>query len=383
MKKLISIALAAILLAALTAGCGAPPANTAPKDNAPATQAPADQEAGAKAPRVVLAVAGTLGDKSYFDSANEGIEAIKAEYGCETKVLEMGTDQSKFASSYEDLIDEGWDLIIVIGINAGQPMLDVAAKYPEQKFILVDELIDFSNGQNANVFTMNHKTYEGSYLIGALAALCTSSSMPNMNPDKAIGFVGGMDIPVINDFLVGYLQGAKSVDPDVKVTIGYISSFTDAAKGKEIGLSMFNTNVDAVYQAAGGAGLGALDAAAETGKYAFGTDADQSELFKADEKKANAILASMLKRVGNSIRITVKDYMDGALKFGTNRDFGTAEDCIAITDTNQWYTKNVPQDIQKQVADIKAKVKSGEIKVKTFYEMSEEEFTTLKDSVKP
>lgn len=332
-------------------------------------------------PSVMLLVPGSLGDKSFFDSANEGLKLVSEKYGCNTKVIEMGTDQTKFAATFEDVIDEGWDIIITGGINVSPILVEIAEEYPEQKFILYDESVDYAAGDYDNIYCMTYKSYEGAYLGGILAALTTTSTeMPHANESKAIGFMGGFDIPLINDHLVGYIQGAREIVPDIKVGVGYSNSFTDAAMGKEIGLSLYNSGIDIVYQAAGGAGLGVLDAAKEANAYAIGTDSDQSALFANDEDKANAILTSMMKRVDISIGIAIDKYINGSLPFGTCETFGIAEGCIELT-INDWYNTNVPEDIRAKVAEYQEKISSGEIEVLSAFDMSDDEVQQLKDSV--
>lgn len=372
MKKTLSLLLALLMITVVFAGCGG--ASQTP-DNSGAS----DSKSG-EAPSVILLIPGSLGDKSFFDSANNGLKLVENAYGCKTKVIEMSTDTSKFIPTFEDVIDEGWDIIITGGINVAQPMTEVAAKYPNQKFMLYDEAVDYTDGKNANVYTMTYKAYEGAYLAGALAGLVTKSDMPGANPDSIIGFAGGFDIPLINDWLVGYIAGAQRVNPDVKVGIGYINSFTDAAKGKEIGMGLINSGIDIMLQAAGGAGLGVLDAASEMGVYAIGSDSDQAEMFSGDEAKANAILASVLKRVDSSIEMAVGQHIDGTLPYGATGVYGIAEGCIEITD-NQWYNNNVPQDIRNEIASLQQKLGSGEIVVKSAFEMSDDELAQIKNSV--
>jgi len=372
MKKNLTLLLIFTLVLTLFAGCGSPQAETAPSDPEEITSL-----------KVILLVPGSLGDKSFFDSANAGMKLIESNYDCTTKVIEMGTDDTKFASTIEDVIDEGWDIIITGGINISQPLQMVAEKYPDQKFILYDEPVDYSDGKNSNIYSMTYKAYEGSFLAGALAAMVTTSEdMPNANPENIIGFAGGFDIPLINDFLMGYIQGAQYIDKDIKVGVGYMNSFTDAAKGKEVGVALYNAKADVIYQAAGGAGLGVLDAAKEQKSYAIGTDSDQSVLFAEDADKSNAILASMLKRVDLSIEKAIGAYIEGTLEFGTVESYGIAEGCIELTD-NDYYQRNIPESIRTQMSDIMAKASSGEIEVRSAFDMTEDEIIAVKNSVKP
>lgn len=372
MKKLLSVLLVVAMTLAMFTACSG--SNSEDKKG----------DSGSDALKVALMIPGSLGDKSFFDSANEGMKLIEKNYGCETKVVEMGLDVDKYIPALEDTIDEGYEIIVTGGQNLAQPMTEVAAENPDVKFFLYDETVDFEGGANANIYCMTYRSYEGSYLAGVLAAAVTQSDeMPNADTSKhAIGFAGGYDIPLINDFLVGYIQGALSVDPDIKVGVGYMNSFTDAATGKEVGVALYNQGIDVVFQAGGGAGLGVLDAAKDAKKYAIGTDSDQSALFASDDEKANAILTSVLKRVDLSINIAIGKYIDGTLKFGTCESYGMAESCIELCN-NDYYTKNVPESIRKMVDDAYAKIQSGEITVDSATgTLSEDEVAQLKKDVK-
>lgn len=372
MKKLLSVLLVVAMTLAMFTACSG--SNSEDKKG----------DSGSDALKVALMIPGSLGDKSFFDSANEGMKLIEKNYGCETKVVEMGLDVDKYIPALEDIIDEGYEIIVTGGQNLAQPMTEVAAENPDVKFFLYDETVDFEGGANANIYCMTYRSYEGSYLAGVLAAAVTQSDeMPNADTSKhAIGFAGGYDIPLINDFLVGYIQGALSVDPDIKVGVGYMNSFTDAATGKEVGVALYNQGIDVVFQAGGGAGLGVLDAAKDAKKYAIGTDSDQSALFASDEEKANAILTSVLKRVDLSINIAIGKYIDGTLEFGTCESYGMAESCIELCN-NDYYTKNVPESIRKMVDDAYAKIQSGEITVDSATgSLSEDEVAQLKKDVK-
>lgn len=381
MKKRVRAVLAAVLTLlmcmSLLAGCGnSGNQNTTPTEENKETKAAEEvkENSGDEALRVLLLVPGTLGDKSFFDSANAGMDMIKEHYGAETKVVEMGTDTTKFSATLDDVCNEGWDVIITGGVNIAEPLQEAAAEYPDQKFILYDESVDFSDGANANIYCITYKSYEGAYLAGVLAASQTETGI--------LGFAGGFDIPLINDWLVGYISGAQAVRSDIKVSAGYMSSFTDAAKGKEIGLALYNGGADVVLQAAGGAGLGVLDAAKETGKHAIGTDSDQSELFSNDEAKANAIYASIMKRVDVSLDKAIEKYIAGDLAFGSSEIYGIAEGCIEITD-NAWYQANVSQEVRDAVEQAKQDIIDGKIVVATAFDMTDDEVAALKESVQP
>ena len=259
-------------------------------------------ETDAKKPSFVFVCTGQLGDKSFNDSANAGMEKIASDLGCEIKVIEIGRDQTKWEPTFQDLAEEGkYDVIISNGSSSAEVIEQVAEEFPDQKFVMFDSVME--EGEWPYLYAISYKQNEGSYLAGVLAALVTESKdMPNANEDKKIGFVGGSEHPIITDFLVGYIAGAKSVDPDIKVYVSYIGSWDDTAKGKETAIAQYNQGVDIIFPAAEQAGLGCVEAAAEMGKYIIGVDSDQAMLFSgSDEAKANVILSSVLKNVGDSL----------------------------------------------------------------------------------
>ncbi|RUS47085.1 BMP family ABC transporter substrate-binding protein [Cohnella sp. AR92] len=330
--------------------------------------------------RVVLLIPGNLGDKSFLDSANRGIELVKSELGAETKVIEMGTDLTKYQPIYEDIANQDWDLIISGNSTASEVFHAVASEHPDKKFIDFDT--DFAEVPE-NVYAMNYKVNDASFLAGAVAALATTSGLPGTNPDKKIGFLGGLDVPGINAFLVGYIEGAKYIDPEIKVVTSYAGDFTNPAKGKELSLVQYNAGADVIFGAAGGTGLGIFDAAKEQKKYAVGVDSDQAKLFlDTDAEKANLIITSSMKNIDQSILRAVKNFQDGTLKFGQRETLGFAEGGTGIAE-NEIYGKLMNADMQAKINDIKSKLQSGEIKVDDANSMETAEVEKIRNSVKP
>jgi len=215
--------------------------------------------------KVCLLINGNLGDKSFFDSADAGVVRAEEELGVSVKVIEMGLD----------------------------PDLEkIAPQHPEKKYIIFDTAVDYTKADLSNVYSILYNQNEGSFLAGALAAMVTNSDLPLANPEKLVGFLGGMDIPVINDFLVGYIEGARHIDPGIKVAVSYVGSFGDPAKGKEMALAQYQMGCDIGYNVAGETGLGQIDAAFEMNRYAIGVDSDQAALFaESDPEKAELIIA--------------------------------------------------------------------------------------------
>lgn len=370
MKKLLLLML---VVGVFLIGCG----NTAETGEATDTGSQENVK-----PSVVFVVTGQLGDKSFNDSAAGGIKRISDELGFETKIIEIGRDQTKWEPTFMDLSEEGkYDIIITNGSNAKEVVESVAAEFPDQKYILFDTEIE--NGVNDNVYAISYKQNEGSYLAGVLAASVTVSDMENANEDKKIGFIGGGEHPIISDFLVGYIEGAKSVEPDIQVVVSYIGSWDDTAKGKEIALAQFSQGVDITFPCAEQAGLGCVEAAVEKGKYIIGVDSDQAMLFKGvDEDKANVILSSVLKEVGNSLLRAVELDSEGKLPWGEFESLGVAEGGTGIA-INEYYEKNVPSDISDSVIKSKEEVEAGKIEITSALGLPVEDVDKIIESVKP
>lgn len=375
MKKILAFALTATLTLGILAGCAEKPAGT----TAPSASQP---QGGATGMKAVFVVTGQLGDKSFNDSAAAGVNSMAEKLGVETKIIEIGRDQTKWEPTFMDLAESGeYDIIITNGSNAGELVTDLSAEFPEQNFILFDTEIE--PDAYPNVYSISYKQNEASYSAGVMAALVTKSDMPNANAENKIGFVGGEVHPIISDFLVGYVEGAKSVDPEIKVYVSYIGSWDDTAKGKEVALAQYNQGVDIIFPAAEQAGLGCVDAAVEQGKYIVGVDSDQAMLFNGtNEEKANVILTSVLKEVGNSLVRAVGLHQEGKLTWGTFESLGLAEQGVGIA-KNEYYAKNLPQDIKDAVEAAEAEVASGKVTVTTALGGNGDAAQVVIDSVAP
>lgn len=298
----------------------------------------------------------TLGDKSFFDSAQRGIERAGSELGYKTKTIEGGDNQADWASGLESMVSSGsYDVIVTGTSQMTEIVTDIANRYPDMKFIFFDDVVEAKN-----VYSMTYSQGEGSFLAGAFAALVTTSTeLENANPEKIIGFVGGMDIPIINDFLSGYKQGAEYVDSEVQVIASYIGNFTDSPKAKELTLSQINAQkADIVYQVAASAGLGILEAASEKNVYSIGVDSNQNDIYPG------SVLTSMLKQIDNTVFQALEKMKDGTLEFDKVENLGMEQEAVGLAE-DELYEEHVPEAIRKQMEDIKAKLQSGEIVVKS------------------
>ena len=340
--------------------------------------------------KAALLLNGTLGDKSFFDSANSGLEALQEELGEDIftfKVEQMGAtsaDESKWEPTLYDYCDDGsYDVIIVGTWQMLEALTNAANDYPDQKFIYFDEAFDFSAGGEENVYNVMYKQNEVSYLVGAAAAMMTTSEeLDKVDPsNKIIGFLGGMENSVIKDFLVGYIQGAKDIDEEIQVALAYVGNFYDSAAGKDMALTQYQNGADVGYNVAGSAGLGQIEAAGDSGKYAFGVDSDQAALLP---DYAENIPTSALKNVGNSLIRAIKADMEGNLEYGVLEYLGFAEGGVELVE-DAHYEEILPEAIRTKVAELKDQIINGELTVPTTLgenAISEDDFNALVDSVK-
>lgn len=359
MKKFISIILASALVLSMVAGCSSTKTEE-PKKDETQTEATSDK----KVYKVCNLVNGNLGDKSFFDSAESGLKELQDAGRITYKTIEMGAstdDQAKWQSYLEEVSSsKEYDIIICGTYQMPDYLKAVAESYPDQKYIIYDD----TTYPQDNVLHISYKQNDLGYIVGTFAAsLTTDTSFANINEDPVVGFVGGTDSPVINDFLYGFILGAQSVNPDIKVDTRYVGSYIDPAKGKELAESMINDNkCDIVWGVAGNSGNGAAEAAQETGKaYFIGVDSDQEQTLSPE--LAAITLTSGLKNVGQSL-VWVFDELDkGNEHWGEFVTLGINEGGVGIVTDKNFTT--TPQAVQDAVTKAIDDVSSGAVTVPT------------------
>lgn len=240
MKKLFALALV-LAMALSLAACGASPAASS-SSAASGSAAGSGSAASGKVYNVCNLVNGNRGDKSFFDSAEVGLETLKADGRITLNTIEMGgTDEDKptWLSTLYEVSDSGeYDLIVCGTYQKPEYLDEMAPKYPDQKYLIYNSSVD-----QPNLVNINYKQNDPGYLMGVFAASMTAdTSVANINSDPVVGFVGGVDSPVINGFLYGFILGAQSINPDIKVDTRYTNDYVDTAIAKEYRLSMINDN---------------------------------------------------------------------------------------------------------------------------------------------
>ena len=386
MKKLIALALALVMAMSLAA-CGSSSSGgssaAAPSGGSSAAASSSSEEG--KVYNVCNLVNGNLGDKSFFDSAEAGLEQLKADGRITLTTIEMGgtdEDQPKWLETLYEVSESGeYDLIICGTYQMPDYLKEVATQYPDQKYLIYDD--NTYVGDNDNVVNMTFKQNDLGYLMGVFAAcMTTDTSIENMNEDAVLGFVGGVDSPVINDFLYGFILGAQSINPDIKIDTRYTNDYVDTAIAKEYGLSMINDNkCDIIWGVAGNAGNGAAEAALETGKGWFlGVDSDQEQTFSSD--LAAITLTSGLKNIGDGLIWFFDQWDEGNEFWGQEINLGIAEGGVGlVTDKN--YDKYASADTKAAVEAAQESILSGSVEAPSAIGDTSGTVEALRDSVRP
>ena len=380
MKKVFALLLALAMSLSLAA-CGGSGSGSG-SSAAGSASASSSGESGGKVYNVCNLVNGNLGDKSFFDSAESGLAELKAAGRIEYKTIEMGgtdEDQPSWLSTLYEVSESGeYDLIVCGTYQMPEYLDEVAAQYPDQKYLIYD-----SESSQPNVVNINYKQNDMGYLVGVFAAnMTTDTNLEKINEDSVIGFVGGVDSPVINDFLYGFILGAQSVNADVKVDTRYTNDYVDTAIAKEYGLSMINDNkCDIIWGVAGNAGNGAAEAALESGKAWFiGVDSDQELTLSSD--LAAITLTSGLKNIGNSLVWFFDQWDSGEDLFGQNILLGIAEGGVGIV-TDKNFDTYASDDTKAAVQAAQDGILAGDITVPTAIGDTSGAVEELREAVRP
>ncbi len=342
MKAFLSVT--AILLLLLTASCGS-----------------TETAEGKQRPKVgIVFDIGGKNDRSFNTAAWEGVKRAEKDFDIELRDVEPGNPTS-IEPAMRAFAERKFDLIIGVGFAQGPIMQKVATDYPNIKFAIIDGVIFEADGKTPkeNVASLVFREHEGSYLVGIIAAETTKTG--------TIGFVGGMDIPLIHRFETGYREGAQSVNPNIKVIKNFVGvtdhAWNNPGKGKELSLAQIQKGADVIFTAAGNSGLGAFDAAEQYGKdangrankYVIGVDSNQNGV------KPGFVLTSMVKRVDVAVYDVVRDITQGKFDGGFHV-FGLDKDGIAYA-LDEHNKALISEETLKRVEEARRKIVAGEIKV--------------------
>ncbi len=288
-------------------------------------------------------------DKSFNASAYKGVTEAQKKLGITLKVVESSDDAS-LEASLRTFAQRGFDLVIGIGFVMVEPMTKVAAAFPKVKFLIMDGV-----ATGPNIRSLTFKEQEGSFLVGALAALTTKT--------KTVGFIGGMDVPLIRRFERGYRAGVQHIDPTTKTLVNYVGSTSEAwrdpTKGKELAVSQYNRKADIIFSASGASGMGVFDAAEELKKLVIGCDSNQNGL------KPGRVLTSMVKHLDNGVYATIEQAVQGKFESGTFQ-LGLKEGAIDYV-IDSFNRPLVSPANEAKINSLKKDIISGKIKVPDYY----------------
>ena len=301
---------------------------------------------------------GGVDDKSFNQSAWEGLQAWGKEHNLSKDngyTYFQSTSEADYANNLQQAAGN-YNLIYGIGFALKNAVADAAKEHTDINYVLIDDVIK----DQKNVVSATFADNEAAYLAGVAAAKTTKT--------KQVGFVGGMESEVISRFAAGFKAGVESVDPSIKVQVDYAGSFGDAAKGKTIAAAQYAAGADVIYQVAGGTGAGVFSEAKDLNEkknedekvWVLGVDRDQKaegEYTSKDGKKSNFVLASSLKKVGESVKDLAKKTADGKFPGGKVITYSLKDGGVDLT------TDNLSADAKKAVEDAKAKILDGSLKV--------------------
>lgn len=368
-KRLLSMALSAVMVLSLAA-CGgqAKEAKTstasASKTSTASTVSKASSAMASNASKTsdttkassdlkvgLITDVGGIHDHSFNETSWKGLEKAKTDFGVEINYLESKTD-ADYTSNIETFVDEEYDLIICVGFKLAEATKKAAEAHPETKFAIID---DASNAALPNVTCLTFKQEQASYLVGYVAGLMTKTNN--------VGFVLGMASDMMNKFGYGYLAGVYAANPKATVQQINANNFADPAIGKTSATTMITKGADIIFHAAGGTGVGVIQACQEAKKYAIGVDTDQSSL------APDTVITSAMKSVDNAVYDSVKQLVEGTLK-GGEVVYDLAKGGVDIAPT----TNLLSEDVLKKVEEVKAKILSGEVVVPGTKDEFEKEF---------
>lgn len=346
MKKLVKCsALLMIVMSLVLSGCGGGSSTASPTPAASGSPAPGASK-GKDFKFGMVTDVGGVNDKSFNQSTWESLQKLEKDTGAKVKYLQSKSD-ADFVPNLNQFVKGDYNLTWGIGFMIEKALKQVAESNPNAKLAIVDNIVELPN-----VMSVTFAEHEGSYLVGIVAGLMTKSNI--------VGFIGGMDIPVIKRFEAGFKAGVKAVNPKAVVKTNYTGNFDKPDLGKSAAATIYNGGADIIFPSAGATGNGVFNEAMDrlkTGKkvWVIGVDKDQSIEYGTD-----ITLTSMIKRVDEAVYKVCNDLIAGKFSGGQLTTLGLKDNGVGIADTSN---VNVPEDVLKKVEEYKAKIISGEIKV--------------------
>ena len=337
--RLLLIAVLALCMGTVVAACG--------DEEEPAgggSEPAATEEPEKKVKIGMVTDIGGLDDRSFNQSAYEGLKRAESELGAEIRAI-TSKSNADYVPNLSTLARQQFDLVIAVGFLMAEDTEKIANQFPDTNFAIIDSSQQAMKSQPKNLEGLLFKENEAGYLVGYMAGLYVKDK----GGDQVVSTVGGLKIPPVDAYIAGFQKGARDANPDIDTLNGYSEDFVDQAKCKELGLNQIAEGSQVVFQVAGGCGLGALDAAKQEGVQGIGVDSDQA--FLGDQ-----IMTSALKKIDEAVFTTIQEVQDGGFKAGTDTVFDVASGGVGYGKVNAEGEKYVDQ-----VDEVQAKIESGEI----------------------
>ena len=359
----------AAMLVSMLAGCGGDSSTDSTDDSAGTTETSgADPSDSSIQGKFLYIITDNLGDMGFRDNGLRGVQNVCETYGCEYDVIELGGDKSTYENAFADACDSGEYAYIITCSNGGMSdlVLKYGPEYPEIKFVTFD-VGATTEVTSDNVCAINYRQNEGAFLAGVLAASITTS--------QKIGAWVFNEVPIGHDFVAGYVDGARTINPDIDITVSYGSGAVNIGKTQEVTGTMFDSGIDTVFNIQGSTTSGAATACydrggLDAGLAVIGVDSDQWNVYTTTDSTlkdaATTIVTSMLKDVTYSLEYLFAGIEDGTIEWGNLVSFGLAEKSVCLAD-NEHFQEVVAPEVHAVLEEYTQKVANGEITPKGFF----------------
>ncbi len=400
-RKLMAIISLVLMVSLLVCGCSSGSSNDTAADDSAQAETTTDEAAGDEAAadeaaaeetsgeaisdmNIMFVVTGNLGGGTNNDDVYSALTDYTEANGGSVSTYECNMDTSVYETTLMQAAQTGEFDLIVTGFGTMiEALQNTAAAYPDQKFLIFDTEMDFTDGKNPNVISVQVLQNEACFLAGALAAMMTTSTdCEYANEDKVVGFVGALESTAVLDSLVSYIEGVKYIDTSIEVLYSFVGDHTDSALTKEMALSQNNSGADVVFGVTN-SDLAVADAALDNNFYAICSDADEAANIAAtSEETAQHIVTSVIKAYYNMVYPIVEEIGNGTAQWGTHMKISMAEGGASLAD-NEYYQAIVTDDMKATLDEISAGIASGEITVSTAYGASTEEIEEIEALAAP
>jgi Uncharacterized ABC-type transport system, periplasmic component/surface lipoprotein len=328
---------------------------------------------------IMFVITGSLNGNSNNDEVYRAISEYAATVDGNVSAFECDMDAALFEPSLMQAAETGnYDLIVTCFDEMAEPLANTAAKYPQQKFMIFDTVMDYSNNNNQNVISVHVMQNEGGFLAGAMAALLAKAKTSDLiNPQKVLGFVGETDSATTTDFLLGYIDGVNFVDKSIEIIYSFTDSPADTNAAKDHAIAQYQQNADIIFTC-GESGFGVAEAAREANKFVIGTDFDYAiRLIKNDDSRANNVLTSVIKDYYGMVFHTLLSANEDSVQWGEHIRIPYTEGGIILSDYN-YAVGILPKSLMEEFRSIVGALINGGIRIHTAYGVSAAEVEAVK-----